>query len=327
MAVRRHAGARSAHGAGIATASAGALGHTLIRMLSDPRSLAPARKPIPGLKIRALEPADLAAAAALSAAAFGLDIREQPAAQRWRDRVAHSLATDPEGSFVAERGGSVVAVAQALRRERLWCLSLLKVQPGVQSSGAGRLLLDRALSYASDTSAGLIISSSDPRALRLYALAGFSLQPTFEASGAIDRSAFPAPDDALHEGGAADLEALAAISREIRGAPHTPELEFALGRGAQLVRLGDRGFAVTSPGHGVWLLVARDEEAATALLWRALSLVGEADRPTVRWITAGQDWAIEVVLRAGLRLAPSGALCVRGQPGPLRPFLPSAPFA
>jgi hypothetical protein len=94
-----------------------------------------------------------------------------------------------------------------------------------------------------------------------------------------------------------------------------------------LLRFEDRGFAVTLPGHGVWLLAALDDEAAEALLWRALETVGSTDRPGIRWVTGDQDWAIAVLLRAGLRLKTSGALAVRGSPGPLRPYLPSPPFA
>jgi hypothetical protein len=114
----------------------------------------------------------------------------------------------------------------------------------------------------------------------------------------------------------------------VRGAPRTTELAFALGRGARLLRHGDRGFAVIQPGLAVWLLAALDPEAAQALLWSALELVGETEegQSVVRWITAGQDWAIEVLLRAGCRLEPCGALCVRGRPGPLWPFIPSPPF-
>jgi GNAT superfamily N-acetyltransferase len=278
------------------------------------------------VEVRAFQTTDLAAAAALSAEAFEIDIGERSAAERWQRRVAHPLSTDPDGAFVAERDGSVIGVAQALRRERLWCLSLLAVVPGAQGAGAGRLLLERTLAYGGGTDAGLIPSSSDPRALRLYGLAGFSLLPTFDATGVLDRSALPRTGAEVRAAGSADLEALAAISRDVRGAPHTSEIEFALRSGARLVRLGDRGFAVAVPGRGVWLLVARDDAAAAALLWSALALA-ETEQPSVRWITADQQWAIEIVLRAGLRLVPYGALCVIGNPGPLRPFLPSGPFA
>ncbi|MBV9465972.1 MAG: hypothetical protein JO169_07650, partial [Solirubrobacterales bacterium] len=68
-----------------------------------------------------------------------------------------------------------------------------------------------------------------------------------------------------------------------------------------------------------------EDETATALLWRALALTEE--EASVRWITGEQQWAIDVIVRARLGLTAYGALCVRGRPGSLRPFLPSAPFA
>ena len=279
------------------------------------------------LHLRAFHASDLAVAAEVSAAAFDHDITDPAVASRWRARVAHGLETDPDGAFVAELGGEVVGVAQAIERERLWCLSLLAVDPRGQSSGAGRALMERALTYATDTTdIGLFPSSSDPRALRLYALSGFSLLPTFAVAGAVHRAALPQPHGEVHAAAPADLEALAPISREVRGAPHTLELEWALRMGMRILRVGDRGFAVVSPGRGVWLLVARDEQAASQLLWASLAMAG-TEHPTVRWITAEQQWAIEIVVRAGLRLVPYGALCVRGAAGPLRSFLPSGPFA
>jgi len=279
------------------------------------------------LHLRALHASDLEVAAPVAAAAFGLDIREPAAAERWLARVAYALETDPDGAYLAELGGEIVGVAQAIERERLWCLSLLAVTPSAQSSGAGRALMERALTYATETTdIGIITSSSDPRALRLYALSGFALWPTFEVAGTLDRSALPQPRGEVHSASRDDLESLAPISREIRGAPHTLELEYALRMGMRVLRIGDRGFAVVSPGHGVWLLVARDDGAAEQLLWAALTIVA-TEHPTVRWITAEQQWAIEIVVRAGLRLVPFGALCVRGAPGPMRAFLPSGPFA
>jgi hypothetical protein len=63
------------------------------------------------------------------------------------------------------------------------------------------------------------------------------------------------------------------------------------------------------------------------LLWSALELAADHERPCLRWLTGDQEWAISVALAAGLRLSATGALCVRGYPGPLRPFVPSGPFA
>jgi predicted N-acetyltransferase YhbS len=280
------------------------------------------------LHVRPLEPADLDATTELSAAAFGIDISDEAGRRRWLERLEHPFRTDPDGAFVAERDGRVLGAAQAIRRERLWVLSILAVEPGGQSAGAGRALLEHALGYGDKADAGLIVSSSDPRALRLYGLAGFSLRPAFHATGRLDRAKLPRPDPAVRDAGEQDLDALAAISREVRGAAHTDELIYALGRGGRLLRHGDRGFAVTLPGLAVWLLAARDPEAAQALLWCALELVGDVEEGhrIARWITGGQDWAIEVLLRAGYPLAPGGALCVRGRPGPLHPYLPSPPF-
>jgi GNAT superfamily N-acetyltransferase len=271
-----------------------------------------------------MQAADVHQVAELTAAAFSRDITNELDARRWHERASYPLATDPGGAFVAELDGRVIGVAEAIVRERLWCLSLFAVQPGVQSAGAGRALLARALDYGS-ADAGLIVSSSDPRALRLYAQAGFSLHPTFEAEGFVDRHAKPRSVSRVHDSESVDLELLAAVAREIRGAPYTSELRFALGHGARVLHLENQGFAVIAHDGTIWLLVARDEKVASTLLWNVLAL---ADGPTrARWITGAQQWAIHALVRARLQLRPYGALCVRGQPGRLWPFLPSGPFA
>lgn len=273
-----------------------------------------------------MEPEDLPAAGAVSAGAFGVDISGAENRARWHGRVAHALGTDADGAFVAERDGQVVGVAEAIVRERLWLLSLLAVDPHGQSGGAGRALMARALDYGRPDLARLIVSSNDSRALRLYAGSGFRLRPTFQAEGVLDRRRIPADAARVREVGDPDFEALAENSRAVRGAPHTPELQFALGRGGRLLTHGERGFAVAMPGYGVWLLVAREPEAATRLLWRALEVGSGGESLRVRWISQDQPWAIEVVLAARLALGAYGALCVRGEMGPLAPYLPSAPF-
>jgi ribosomal protein S18 acetylase RimI-like enzyme len=106
--------------------------------------------------------------ASVGAAAFGFEISSPQAAERWDARIAQPFVTDPHGGFIAERDGRVVGAAQVLVRERLWVLSLLVVDPHGQSSGAGHQLLAAALRHgARETDAGLIVSSNDPRALRL----------------------------------------------------------------------------------------------------------------------------------------------------------------
>ena len=51
-----------------------------------------------------------------------------------------------------------------------------------------------------------------------------------------------------------------------------------------------------------------------------------AEQP-VRWVMPGNEWAVTVLEAAGLQLYEHGAVCVRGDVGPLAPYLPSAPFA
>jgi ribosomal protein S18 acetylase RimI-like enzyme len=277
--------------------------------------------------IRPMTEADLAGAVAVSAAAFGLDLAEHGNSDSWPRRIAHPFATDPTGSFVAEADGRIVGLAQVLHRERLWILSMLTVDPAAQGTLAGRLLFDRACEHRDGTNRGLIVASADPRALHLYARAGFSLRPALDAAGAVDARALPGARSAITEVTETDIEALADVSREVRGGPHTPELRFALAQGWPVLRYGERGFVVVSPRFArVWMLAARDEDAAAELLAAALARLAGAAEASIRWITGGQDWAVEVALKAGLRLRIGAAIGVRGSPGTLAPYLPSGPF-
>jgi ribosomal protein S18 acetylase RimI-like enzyme len=275
--------------------------------------------------VRPMEAGDVAGAVQLSADAFSFGIDDDTRGF-WEQRVSHPLHTDPAGAFIAESEGRLVGVAQALDRDGVWVLTLLTVAPGSQSSGAGRSLLERTFDYGLRSAPGLIVSSNDPRAMRLYAGAGFSLLPTLESSGSLDRSSLPRPDSRVGEAGEADLEALQEISRAIRGGTHTPDLRLAIEQQAVLLRFGDDGFAVVMPGHGIWMLAARDEQAAQTLLWHGLELIGDSERAALRWITGGQRWAIDVLVQAGFGLTAYGALAVRGRPGPLCPYIPSGPF-
>jgi GNAT superfamily N-acetyltransferase len=67
-------------------------------------------------------------------------------------RHHHLLRTDPGGCWVAEADGELVGVAEAIRREGLWGLSLLIVDPRAQSTGVGSALLRRATAPAAGSS-------------------------------------------------------------------------------------------------------------------------------------------------------------------------------
>ncbi|GGM72000.1 hypothetical protein ACFFX1_27820 [Dactylosporangium sucinum] len=124
---------------------------------------------------------------------------------------------------------------------------------------------------------------------------------------------------AVRPGDAADLGFAADVDRAQRGAAHGPDLEAILGAGARLL-VHDGGYAVLDPGPV--LLAATSPEAAAALLWAALGATDGVT--TVPVLRAGQDWAVDVVHRAGLRLRPAGPLGRAGATAPMTTYLPHA---
>ena len=247
---------------------------------------------------------------------------------RLRRRIEHLRTTDPGGSWVGDDDGMVTGIAQAFVRQGLWVLSLLAVAVSAQSRGLGRALIERALAYGPAAAPGLILSSRDPRAMHRYVSAGFRLEPAITAVGELDRDRLmavtsSAPGLGVRVGDAGDLALVAAISRAQRGAVHEPELQFFLREGARLL-VSDGGFTVIG-NHGPVLLAAGDDETARALLLAGLAAV-TGDEVQVGWMTGCQQWAIGTCVELGLELHPSGAVMVRGAPGPLSPYLPSGAF-
>ena len=245
---------------------------------------------------------------------------------RRKERYLHFLEHDPGGAWVATDGDRVAGVALALLREGVWVLSLFAVDEEYRNQGVGERLLGRALAYAERRKGAMIASSTHPAAMRRYALAGFALLPTLMASGKVRRGSLPA-GLATREGTAADLELAAEVDRTVRGAAHGPDLEFMLRTGTSLlVAEGpqESGYAVVWEGSPA-LLAATTPGVATDLLWSCLAKSGGSD-VEVHWITSSQNWALPVVLGAGLSLSPAGPICVRGTLGPLTPYLPSGPF-
>jgi predicted N-acetyltransferase YhbS len=277
--------------------------------------------------VRPMADTDVPQAAEVSAEAFEIDISAPSTRRFWERRLRHSLRSDPGGSFVTVRDGRVTGVAQAVIRDGVWILSLLTVSPTLGEGGEGRGLVQATLDYYGECRGGIIIASNDPRALRLYGSSGFALEPTFKASGSVDTTRMPTLSPQIVEIGPAQVDVLAPISRAVRGAAHTHDLAVALTRNASVFALAGSGFVVTMPGRGIWALAARDEEAARMLLWFGLAQLRDEPRVEVGWITARQQWAIDVILDARLSLTAYGAIATRGSLGPMHPYIPSPPFA
>lgn len=244
--------------------------------------------------------------------------------RRGEARQAHLLATDPEGAWVAlDEAGEVCGVALAIRREGVWGLSLLAVRPDVQSRGIGRRLLERAWAYGEGARGRIVLSSTDPKAMRRYARLGLAVRPCVAAGGIVDRSRLPAPSGAVRA--SEDVERTAPVSRHVRGAAHVADLPAMLDAGGRLLLHGDRGFAVHDE-RAVRLLAARDEAAAVDLLWACLAAAAPGATVAVDFLAAGQDWAVRTVLDAGLALSPDGPVFTGGRLGTLAPYVPSGPY-
>jgi GNAT superfamily N-acetyltransferase len=245
---------------------------------------------------------------------------------RRKERYLHFLEHDPEGAWVAVDGDRVAGVALALVREGVWVLSLFAVDEEYRKAGVGRALLDRALPYSAGCNGAMIASSTHPAAMRRYALAGFTLQPTLMACGKVRHESLPVGLK-TREGKEVDLELAARVDRAVRGAAHGPDLEFMLRTGSRLLvteSQGGIGYAVVWEGSPA-LLAATAPETAIDLLWSCLA-ESDGANVEVHWITGSQNWAVPVVLKAGLSLSPAGPICVRGELGPSTPYLPSGPF-
>lgn len=239
-------------------------------------------------------------------------------------RYRHLIEHDPGGAWIAFDGGQAIGSALALRREGLWILSLLAVDAEYRGMGVGKELLERALAYGEGCRAWITASSIHPAAMRRYALAGMELRPTLMAGGIVRREALPS-GLAVREGTEADLDLAAEVDRRVRGAAHGSDLSFFLEFGCRmLVRESSvgRGYAFEREGTPI-LLAATEPGVAAQLLWTSLANTPANGEVEVRWLTDSQQWALPVVLAAGLALSPSGPLCAKGEPGPLTPYIPS----
>ncbi len=244
--------------------------------------------------------------------------------RRLESRLAHFLATDPTGSFVAEADGRVVGLAQAFVREGYWVLSLLATLPGHQGHGLGRRLLEAALVFGNPGSPGTIQASRDPAAVALYCSAGFACHPAMRAEGRITRAV--GADRRVRAGSGQDLGQVDAIDRARRGAARGVDVEHLLADpGNHLLVMEDRGYAVARDDRLI-TLGASDEEAAVALLETVLATIPVGERFEAAWLTSSQQWAIETLVRSGIELHPYGAVMVRAMPGPPTPYIPSGGY-
>lgn len=281
---------------------------------------------MPPMTYRPLREQDFAAVLAVNERAFDdLVGRElpRPLPEVAYGRYRRLLETDPGGAWVAERDGAVAGAAFGIVREGLWGLSLLIVDPLAQSAGAGRELLRLAWEHGNGARGRVILSSTDPRALRAYSRLGLDAHPCLAARGR-PRAVLP-PE--VREGDAADLPLTEAVDRAVRGAAHGGDITTMLDTGASLLVLPERGYAVISGGR-VRMCAAYDEQSARTVLLGALARIAAAgEEAEVEWLSSRQQWAIRVCVETGLSLdAEEGCVFVGGDVGPFSPYLPSGAY-
>lgn len=242
-------------------------------------------------------------------------------------RLAHLQSTDPLGSWLAESDGNIVGVAQAHIRGDRWVLATLGVVPDHQDRGVGRELLDRTLDYGRSAPLAAIFSSPDPRAVHRYASAGFDLQPSAVGSGPV-RKRVEAPPG-VRVGSIDDIGTIDAVDRQVRGGARSVDIDFQLRCGAELLVADAEGYALVRQSWGqswVWALTATTEAAAGRLLQAALARLPEGAPINVSWITARQQWAVRVLVAAGVSLSVHEAVMTRGPWEPELPYLASGIF-
>jgi len=287
--------------------------------------------------IRPMSEADVVAAAEVQMRSFiDLDRREglepeQPSeaiVTRQHKRLRHFLTHDPDGAWVATDGERLIGCALALKRDALWGLSLLVVDPDVQSSGSGRRLLDASLAYSQGCDRAIILSSMDPRAMRSYATSGFTLHPQVQGKGEPDRSALPALHGRVRDGSIADANFADDVDRLVRGAPRGPD-HLLMATDLPMFVVDDvdgRGYAYFRTDGEVAALAATDDDTATDLLWRCFAHALDVSIPaSVIDMNAQQQWAITSSYRARLKVTPAGPVFWRGA-SPPPSYLPSGAY-
>ncbi|WP_310963122.1 GNAT family N-acetyltransferase [Nocardioides terrisoli] len=243
----------------------------------------------------------------------------------WEERTRHFLATDPAGCWVVEVDAEVTGFAVSYRRDLTWILATYAVQPGRQGVGIGTPLLAASLGHSRGCLRGMLAASDDPRAIRRYRLAGFTLHPQLLLTGTVDRSAIPVVEH-VREGTAGDFELMDSIDRRLRDAAHGVDHEVLTRLYRLLVtdRSTGSGYAYVDDGRPV-LVAATNRRTATRLLWEALASSEPGTEVSVAHVTAANEWALDVGIAARLAVRTSGHLALRGMKPPM-PYLHHGSF-
>lgn len=215
---------------------------------------------------------------------------------------------DPSSRVAVDAAGELVGAALTIRRGHLTILALAIVDEAWQGKGIGRGLLE-AFPEREAGRNRVIMSSTDPKAMRRYAALGLRLRPTVSACGILRPGAVQVPTgtetvDLLEA--AAVLDAIA-VTDDARREPYGDDTRMWHRQGDTLHLAGEEA-AVVRGGGVLRIAVARTPQAGALALRAALAAVPPGHTVHLRHLREGQDWAIREMLAAGLALSPEGPL-------------------
>jgi ribosomal protein S18 acetylase RimI-like enzyme len=268
----------------------------------------------------------------------------------------HLLATDPGGFWVAVapatgrsaadpgaarvrgmvdptgREGRVVAFVSVLRREQVWFLSMLFVQPEHQERGLGRRLLDRVLAGTDGAVHATCTDSAQPIANGLYSRLGMVPRlPVLELVGRPEHQVAGLPGgvravpfDLLRAGptdGAGTLRLSAALERLDRtslGYAHPQDHAYlkSQGRLGYLYEGGDGsvlGYGYASQVGRLGPIAVEDASLMGPVVGHLLGSVRPAGAFSA-WVPGAATGAVATLLAAGLRVEDFPALVCWDRP-------------
>ncbi len=252
---------------------------------------------------------------------------------------AHALATDPERFWVATRDGlagnaaddagdpsrlgadgrQVIGFTSAVRRGRVWFLSMLFVLPGDQATGVGRSLLRQILPPdGDDATLATVTDAAQPISNGLYA--SFGIVPRLPMFNLVGRPARPERLAPLPSGVHAvrfdatapaerdrSLEAeLGALDRETLGYTHREDHDFLRRQGrvgfAYRDERGDLlGYGYASEVGRIGPVAARDPALVAPIVAHLLDAIVPRGASAL-WVPGAAGQTMEMLVRAGLRM-------------------------
>jgi len=300
----------------------------------------------PAIRLRPAHPGDLPACVGVWHAGlteYGVRVGRPPMPPTFGPLLGllgHVLATDPDGFWVAVADGQggagtegpVVAFASALRRERVWFLSMLYVQPGHQERGLGRRLLAQVLAGSDDAVHATCTDSAQPISNALYSRFGMMPRlPVLELVGRLEHPLPGLPDgiravpfDLLRAGptdGAGPrrlASALERLDRSTLGYAHPQDHAYLAAQGRLGYLYEGAGGSVVGYGYvsevgRLGPIAAEDPMLMGPVVGHLLGSVRPAGAFSA-WVPGSASGAVAALLAAGLRLEDFPALVCWDRP-------------